>query len=219
MKNERYYDKNLCVPQTRKQLERRGLIRPDVDLPAIGIVKLIEDDFGFDTDIYQPVATGTVDIRDDGLAYMVYGKKRRASDPDAEFDIRSALCKKIDARRDVMIASGVSFAFSGNSYTLQTRDSDDRLDWTNLLIQALFADPEDLMEVRVESNAELEIPAGQTAPLLTAGVKYIKAIKKASWALKNAVRDAATDDAAFDAFEAGIDTAWPDSSPISVPAT
>jgi hypothetical protein len=209
-----YFDTNLKKRQTEKQLKRRGLTKPEIDLEKIGIIELVTA-HGFDTDLYVAVDTGVVEIRD-GRAYVVYEKKNRASDLAAGFDVCRKMKDKVNVKRDEIFVSGFNFTVEGKTHSLQTRGADDLLNWVALLGTARVLPVETLVDVRTKANTILQMKAGEVVTMLSAGMAYRQAVLDASWALKDDIDKAVTDEDAFVIYEGGSDTVWPDDSPIVV---
>ncbi|MCG8639133.1 MAG: hypothetical protein MI862_05330 [Desulfobacterales bacterium] len=205
-----YYDTKLQKRQTEKHLNRRGLDAPDINLDEIGIIPLV-DTHDIDPDLYIVKDTGEVEIRD-GQAHVVYSKTRKTSDPENGIDIRRLLKDKVNARRATLILPGFNFTFEGQTHTLQTRSQADMINWTNARISAAENPPDTPMRIRVASDVDVLIPSLKIIALLRAGVDHIKSIMDKSWDLKNDIDNAASDDLAFDLFEAGIDIGWPDNT-------
>jgi hypothetical protein len=209
-----YFDTNRNKRQTESQLKRRGLIKPGIELEKIGIIEMVNA-HGFDTDLYVAVDTGTVEIRD-GRAYVVYEKKNRVSKPDAGFDVRRKMKDKVNVRRDEIFVSGFNFTFEGDNHTLQTRGADDLLNWVALLGTARVLPVETPVNVRTKANIILQMKAGELITILSAGMAYRQAVLDASWALKDGIDAAVSDEDAFVVYESDFETVWPENSPIAV---
>lgn len=206
-----YYDARMKVKQTELQLRQRGLMRSGVDLAAIEIYPFVID-HDIDTDLYFAIYTGESDIRD-GKAYGIFERKRRSG--TSGIDIKAIMQTKLNEMRDLTCASGVAFSIAGETSVLQTREGD----WVtldHLLRDAEKADPEDVMGIRVESNTEVSMNAAAVITLIEEAITYRNAVIKAASTLKDQISAAADDDAAYDVYEAGIDSIWPDRSPVAL---
>lgn len=203
------YDTVLEKRQTPGQLRRRGLDKPGIDLVAIGIIDLVET-HDIDTDLYTVTDTGTEEIKD-GKAYVVYDKT-----PKTGSDIRGKIKDKIHERRDTILVSGISFSFDDATHILQTRDAVELVNWMSTYTAAQALPTDTTIKVRTEADKSLNVPAGQMVTLLTHMIEYRTAVMTASWTIKDAIDDAATDAEAFTAYESGIETAWPDDSPKQI---
>lgn len=206
-----YYDTKRKSRQSESQLRRRGLLRPGIDPAAFGIIELVAE-HGLDTDLYIPVDTGEVEIREDGKAHVVYDQRRRQSDPDNEVDIRRRLKDKVNERRDLIMTAGINVTVDGSPHVLQTRDTEDRLTLKTILDEARLMAADEIVVIRTEDNENLSITAESAVSLLSAGTTYLGGVKMAAAGLKDEIGDAATDDDAFTAYENGIDAAWPDNA-------
>ncbi|MCG8643356.1 MAG: hypothetical protein MI862_26755 [Desulfobacterales bacterium] len=202
-----YFDKKHNKRQSLIQLQRRGLT--GVDLETLDIVELVID-HGIDTDIYIAIDTGGQEERD-GKMYVIFDQKIKT-----DIDVKSVLKSKINNRRDEIFLAGVDFDYDGKTHTLQTRDAEDLINWTHVLNIASSAPVDQVITIRTKENVTLSLAANKVAPLISTGVLRRKAVMQASWDLKSAIDDAAEDAAAVAAYEAGIDTVWPDASPIPV---
>lgn len=204
-----YYDTKLERRQTDKHLARRGLDKPDIDLVGIGILDLVYDSHGIDTDLYTVTETGT-EIKD-GKAYVVYDKIPKTDTSG----IRQIIKEKVHDQRDILLSAGVNFTFDGAVHTLQTRDAGELLAWDKTRTKAKALPTDALMKVRTEADKELFIPAGQLAKLLDYMEDYRWDVMEASWKIKDAIDQAASDADAFETYE-GIETIWPDAGPIQL---
>ncbi|MCP4020943.1 MAG: hypothetical protein GY729_03800 [Desulfobacteraceae bacterium] len=214
--NDLYFDTKLDARQSRKQLEKRGLLEPGINLEDLGIVGLVTGDYDFDTDLYSPIDSGQVEIRADDKAYVIYEKEKRTSDAELGFDIRQVLTDKVNEKRESIFVSGIDFTFDGNTHTLQTRGVDDLLNWSTLLTEAAQLPVDTSIEIRTELDETLILNAGDIVSLLQAGLALRKSVLSASWTIKDNISNAVTDDDAFDVYEDNIENGWPDKSPIVI---
>jgi hypothetical protein len=204
-----YFDTKRKKRQTESQLKRRGLIKTEINLEDIGIIPLL-DTHPIDTDLYIAVDTGQVEIKDD-KAHVVYEKQNKTC-----HNIRRIMKNKVNERRDQILTSGIEFTFAGAGHTLQTRDVEDLINWTNILTTAKELPVETLVKIRTAADLTPKIPAGQIMALITAAMACRIKVLDRSWSLKDDIDQATTDDNAFTAYEAGIDTVWPDDSAITL---
>ena len=199
-----FYDKKRKLRQSKNQLLRRGLLNAGVSLEDIGIVELIAD-HGLDTDLYNPVGTEEVEIKEDGKAYVVYETQLKTADSaEAEQVLRDTMKSKINALRNQIYESGVPFEFSGSTYILQTRDAYDLLNWTTALSRYQALPVADLVQIRTAENVNLEMEAQQAVSLINTGVDARKAVMFAAAEIKDSI-DTSEDLAdAYAAYETGL---------------
>ncbi len=134
----------------------------------------------------------------------------------ADDNVRNIMMQRVNAQRDKIFSSGVSFDFGGQVYTLQTRGTEDLLNWTGLANKASKMPVATPLTIRTAENATLTLPAGSLVYLILTGIGRREQVLAASWQLKDAIKDADSIDAAYDAYEGGIDSVWPDNTPIPV---
>lgn len=209
---EIYFDTNLNKRQTEAQLNRRGLLKDKRRLPSLGIFK-VDLSHDIDTTIYTVVDTGGVEEAE-GKYLAVYEKTRRESNPALDIDIRRLLKDAVNRRREKILTAGVNFTYEGQQHTLQTRTADDLMDWTHVKLAASGKVAGETQRIHTESDDDLYIPASDAVTLIDKAVEYLGNVKYASFDLKKNMDTAETDDAAFDLFEANIDTCWPDGASV-----
>ncbi|MEH0020893.1 MAG: hypothetical protein V6Z89_14655 [Desulfobacter sp.] len=208
-----YYDTKRQARVSRNQLSRQGLLGSGIDLDTLGIIPLVVD-HGLDIDIYVPVDTGTVEIREDGCAHIIYEKKNRSSDPESGRDIRKIMKEKINAVRDEILGSGIDFVVDSTVHTLQTRDADDLINLTGLLDAARLMPADTALNLRTAANRVLSVTAGDIVSLISTGIGFRSEVLAASWGIKDGIDATATEADAFIVYEAGIATGWPEKTPI-----
>ena len=208
-----YYDTKRQARVSRNQLSRQGLLRTGIDLDALGIISLAAD-HGLDTDIYVPVDTGTVEIREDGCAHIIHEKKNRSSDPESGRDIRKIMKEKINAVRDEILSSGIDFVADSTVHTLQTRDANDLINWTGLLDAARLMPSDSILSLRTAANRVLSVTAGDIVSLISTGLRLRSEVMTASWGIKDGIDATTTEADAFIVYEAGMATGWPEKTPI-----
>ncbi len=130
--------------------------------------------------------------------------------------IRQKMRKQINAKRDCICAAGVPLSYNGEIYTLQTRNTEDLLNWTVVAQDAARMAPDELKTIRTAENASLILPAPAVVIAIAGGTARRNAVLEASWQLKDAIAAAATLDEAYDIYEAGINDVWPENTPIDI---
>ncbi len=130
--------------------------------------------------------------------------------------IRDIMRQKVNAKRNEILVSGVSFSISGQVHVLQTRDTEDLLNWTGQANEAAGMPASELVTFRTTENVTLSLPAGQFVSLIAVGIGRRKQVLAASWQLKDDIEAAESINAAYDVYEAGINSVWPADGPIVV---
>ena len=129
-------------------------------------------------------------------------------------DRKGAMRQSIDARRDQAFAAGFLIAGTGTAldgHTLQTRGAEDKINWLTsqasyaAAIAGGFGAVEDAT-FRTSANDTIVLSYAQGHAVLLAMAAWGKAIMGNSWALKDAVNEAADHD---DLDEIDITAGWP----------
>lgn len=204
-----YYDRNKKNRFSNNQLQERGLLNPEIDLTDIGIIPLVANP-DIDTDIYIAIDSGGVEIKEDGKAYVVYKKKNKSSREEEGFFIKDVLRKKVNNKRDSIFTAGLKIEVDGTTHKLQTRGTDDLINWSNLFIDAQDSSADTIFTVRTALNDNLELKACDVVSMLKAGRSYRFGVSRASWELKDSINNAGSDDEAIGLYESGINIVWPE---------
>ncbi len=130
--------------------------------------------------------------------------------------VRDVMIHKVNAKRNEKLAAGQQFSFNSQVYTLQTRDAEDLLNWIGLANKATQLPADTSITIRTAENQTITMNAGQIATLVGQAIAKREQTLAASWSLKDSIRDAVSNDEAYDTYEAGIETCWPEDTPITV---
>lgn len=109
---------------------------------------------------------------------------------------------KADKKQEIIrsyaaeLLKGYAFTFNGNSYTLQTRNADDKINWLSVLLEAkeLVASGYNTQTITIRTleNENIDIPAEDIIPVLEGATANIKTILQKAWTLKDSIKNAST---------------------------
>ncbi len=204
-----YYNKQTQERISERQLQESGLLGHEEKL---GIVPLVKE-HGYDTSLYYVQDSGRVNAGDK-TAEVVWDVMRKTDADTGEQ--KQHMHASVNRKRDVLLQGGMSFSYQSESHTLQTRGVEDIINWVGLQIKASQLPQDTALTLRTKENVTISIPAGKVVLLIDAAVALREQIMAASWELKDSIAAAKNLEKAYEIYEAGIDSVWPDNGPILI---